>query len=242
MNIGENIKKFRLEKKLTQVQLGKLIGVAGATVTRYENGKIIPDFEMMDKISEALDITPIQLVGWNGMRSIPHKSEIEEIINNHLNKIKFPVHGMRKTWSKEIFDSINEYLGFDLFLDFVPEFIKYFYTNYTNNKTLLNLKKSIDENKNILSNDIEYIIDSSFEELEDKLTDSVYMSLMSDTINNIKKDLHKDLLEIIKKSMYEILVMDIFERTIEALNNLGIEKAFDYIMDLSEQPKYTDKE
>jgi transcriptional regulator with XRE-family HTH domain len=54
--IGDKIREFRKKKKLTQVELGKKIGVEGATVTRYENGGITPTYEVIKKIADALTI------------------------------------------------------------------------------------------------------------------------------------------------------------------------------------------
>lgn len=38
--VGETIKRTRLEKNMTQEDLGKLIGVQKAQISRIENGKI----------------------------------------------------------------------------------------------------------------------------------------------------------------------------------------------------------
>ena len=56
--IGDNIRAQRKKRKLTQVQLGEKIGVQGATVTRYENGVIVPNYDIIKSIAKALD-TPV---------------------------------------------------------------------------------------------------------------------------------------------------------------------------------------
>lgn len=42
MSIGENIKKIRVQKGLTQKQLGELCGMADSAIRRYENGRANP--------------------------------------------------------------------------------------------------------------------------------------------------------------------------------------------------------
>lgn len=56
MTIGENIRKFRKERKLTQKQLGDRCGIDEANIRKYENGKQNPKLETIQKIAEALNI------------------------------------------------------------------------------------------------------------------------------------------------------------------------------------------
>ncbi|WP_071126259.1 LexA family protein [Peptoniphilus lacydonensis] len=65
MNIGNRIKRKRLENKLTLEELGKKADVSRATMQRYESGKItnIPS-DRIERISEALGVSPAYLMGW----------------------------------------------------------------------------------------------------------------------------------------------------------------------------------
>lgn len=56
MTIGENIKKIRKEKGLTQKELGNLCHIDAANIRKYENGKQNPKTETLDKIAAALDV------------------------------------------------------------------------------------------------------------------------------------------------------------------------------------------
>ena len=42
MTVGENIKRIRLERKLTQKELGKRLGTSEAYIRAYESGKRNP--------------------------------------------------------------------------------------------------------------------------------------------------------------------------------------------------------
>ena len=63
MNIGEKIKKARIEKGYTQEELGNLIGVQKSAVNKYEKGRVVNiKRSVLAKISKVLDIPPVELV------------------------------------------------------------------------------------------------------------------------------------------------------------------------------------
>lgn len=63
MNIGEKIRKARLEKGYTQEELGNLIGVQKSAVAKYEKGRVVNiKRSVLAKISKVLDIPPVELV------------------------------------------------------------------------------------------------------------------------------------------------------------------------------------
>lgn len=56
MSIGTNIRKIRKSKKMSQSELGKLLGVSQAMVAQYENGTRIPKKETIRRIAYALEV------------------------------------------------------------------------------------------------------------------------------------------------------------------------------------------
>lgn len=62
MTIGENIKRIRKEKGLTQKQLGGLCHMADSAIRRYELGKAHPKLETIHKIARGLDVPVYMLV------------------------------------------------------------------------------------------------------------------------------------------------------------------------------------
>lgn len=62
MTVGENIKKIRKEKKISQKQLGVLCGMSESQIGQYENGYRSPKFETVLKIANALDISYFELL------------------------------------------------------------------------------------------------------------------------------------------------------------------------------------
>lgn len=57
MLIGQNIKKYRKEKKLTQKELALIIGKKEITVRKYESGDITLNVDMLQPIATALSVS-----------------------------------------------------------------------------------------------------------------------------------------------------------------------------------------
>jgi transcriptional regulator with XRE-family HTH domain len=57
MSIGERIKELRVQKKMTQSDLAKEVGLTYVQVGRYETQKSFPSAEVVQKLAQALDTT-----------------------------------------------------------------------------------------------------------------------------------------------------------------------------------------
>ncbi len=64
--IGKWIALLRKEKRLTQEQLAERLGVSNRSVSRWENGRNMPDFSLLWDIARELDVTVPELL--NGKR------------------------------------------------------------------------------------------------------------------------------------------------------------------------------
>lgn len=53
---AETVKKLRIEKGLSQIQLGNLMFVNNSTVARWENGRRLPDAAMITRLSRVLGV------------------------------------------------------------------------------------------------------------------------------------------------------------------------------------------
>lgn len=62
MKISEKIKFFRIQQGYTQEEFAKIIGIDRSNVSRYENGKIIPDVYKAVKIARLMGTTCEELV------------------------------------------------------------------------------------------------------------------------------------------------------------------------------------
>ena len=63
--IGQYIKQKRKEKKLTQQQLGDLVGVSFKAVSKWECGNSIPDISILKKVCKELEISIEELLDGN---------------------------------------------------------------------------------------------------------------------------------------------------------------------------------
>ena len=64
--IGAFLKELRTGKSLTQEQLAEKLGVAGRTVSRWENGNNMPDLSIMVELADFYDVDIRELL--NGER------------------------------------------------------------------------------------------------------------------------------------------------------------------------------
>ena len=63
MELGAKIKKARLERGLTQQELGNLVGVQKSAIAKYENGRVVNiKRSTLQKIASALEIRPSELM------------------------------------------------------------------------------------------------------------------------------------------------------------------------------------
>lgn len=71
MTVGENIKRIRKGKGLTQKKLGELCGIAESNIRKYESGKQNPKIETIDKIAHALNVPLAQIkedISWEEVK------------------------------------------------------------------------------------------------------------------------------------------------------------------------------
>ena len=63
MIIGERIRKERINRGLSQEELGKMLGVSKVSVCGYETGNRIPNMDTFIKLVETLNIEPNYILG-----------------------------------------------------------------------------------------------------------------------------------------------------------------------------------
>jgi transcriptional regulator with XRE-family HTH domain len=63
MNVGEKIRLARINKGMTQEELGKELGVQKSAIAKYENGRVVNiKRSTLKKISDVLGIAPSELI------------------------------------------------------------------------------------------------------------------------------------------------------------------------------------
>lgn len=61
--VGKRLKEIRLQKGLSQQELGNMIGVTKVSICGYENGTRVPTIDNLVKLADNLDITIDYLLG-----------------------------------------------------------------------------------------------------------------------------------------------------------------------------------
>jgi transcriptional regulator with XRE-family HTH domain len=61
-HVGRFIAAKRKEKNLTQGQLAERLHISNKTVSKWENGKCMPDYSIIEQLCEELDITVSELL------------------------------------------------------------------------------------------------------------------------------------------------------------------------------------
>ncbi len=62
ITIGRFIAQKRKEKNYTQEQLAEKLGVSNKTVSKWETGKCMPDYSIVKKLCDELEITIAELI------------------------------------------------------------------------------------------------------------------------------------------------------------------------------------
>lgn len=62
VSIGKFIARKRKEKNLTQEQLAEILSVSNKTISKWETGKCMPDYSIIQKLCEELEISIAELI------------------------------------------------------------------------------------------------------------------------------------------------------------------------------------
>ena len=90
MTIGDNIKRLRNFKNITQKELAERLGTSQQNLAQYENGKRNPKLETLQKIAKALEVTIEELltVDVNGIPSLNMMDIPVDDMGNFLNAVR----------------------------------------------------------------------------------------------------------------------------------------------------------
>ena len=106
--IGANIRKYRKQNKLTQTELGKLIGKTESSIRKYERGYVIIPLDVLDKIANVLNVPTYQIIDISkGVNSL-------EIIEKFLESIGYTyqiIYDVEKWHYEDEFDESGNFLG-----------------------------------------------------------------------------------------------------------------------------------
>ena len=170
MSIGENIKKVRKEKKLTQEKLSKEMGISRSYLSDVENNRYNPSSKTLNMFADKLDVSMLYLT--TGKRAVKDLTydEIEQSMEDAF-----------RSNNEEMQRSLKEKLKDLLDVELSHSEVTYL----TNAMTLLRLSENNDinlitsmlvtmiefiflkENENIDKEELNEIISIEFDEMKD---------------------------------------------------------------------------
>ncbi len=77
LTIGENIKRMRRERNITQEELAEIFGVTYQSVSRWENDACYPDMELLPQIADFFGMTVDKLLGAD---KVVEQKEVDEYL------------------------------------------------------------------------------------------------------------------------------------------------------------------
>jgi len=83
--IGKFIAKLRKEKNLTQEQLAERLGITDRAISKWENGRGMPDISLMKPLCKELGITINELLSGEKLDKKDYQDKFEENVLNTIN-------------------------------------------------------------------------------------------------------------------------------------------------------------
>ena len=84
--IGAFIAQCRREKNLTQIQLAEQLGITNQAVSKWENGRGMPDVSLLQPLCDALGISLNELFSGEHISTEEYKGKAEENICKLFNE------------------------------------------------------------------------------------------------------------------------------------------------------------
>ncbi|MBP3596928.1 MAG: helix-turn-helix transcriptional regulator [Clostridia bacterium] len=104
--IGKFIAELRKEKNLTQEQLAEKLGISNKSISRWENGKTMPDYSLLTDICNEFGITINELMSGEKIEKENYISKAEEnlvLLKKRLDKMHKILNKLTSILSKTIF-------------------------------------------------------------------------------------------------------------------------------------------
>lgn len=86
MGLGNTLKKLRLQKKMSQEDFAKMLGINRGTYAQYEIDRRTPDYETLKKIADFYHVSTDYLLGREEKTENKADVDIKELLLNQKNK------------------------------------------------------------------------------------------------------------------------------------------------------------
>lgn len=78
--IGQFIALKRKEKNLTQGQLAEMLNISNKTISKWETGKSMPDYSLINPLCEALDVTVSELLDGQASYNSMNEKQLIDLV------------------------------------------------------------------------------------------------------------------------------------------------------------------
>ncbi|MDD2196894.1 MAG: helix-turn-helix domain-containing protein [Bacteroidales bacterium] len=105
MNIGDNIKRVREAKNLTQKEVIMAIDMGAAMYSRIESGKTEPSLTTLEKIAKALGVSLVELI-----QSDESMSDVNSVDKSLMEKLRL-MEALNDEERKTIYTMLDAFIG-----------------------------------------------------------------------------------------------------------------------------------
>lgn len=114
IRIGENIKRLRTRKGITQEQLSEILHVSAVAVSKWERGETMPDITLLPKLAYYFQTTTDELLNYDACEV---ELRIVEFINKHTEAAEAGQYEACAELSREAYaDFPNDYRVIELYM------------------------------------------------------------------------------------------------------------------------------
>lgn len=132
MNIGLNIKKLRISRRMTQEELAEYTGVSSRAVSRWENGITYPDITLLPIIANIFEITVDELLDVDVYKK---DQDIKKILNEN---VEYKHTGEMEKSIELLKTALNKYPNnFEIMEEFMDSLFGYYCAKDEDRKSLL---------------------------------------------------------------------------------------------------------
>ena len=89
VRIGAFLKELRVQKRMTQEQLGEKLGVTNKTISRWECGTYLPPVEMLKELSDLYGLTINEIISGQRLNEEQFRQQAEMNIADALKTSAF---------------------------------------------------------------------------------------------------------------------------------------------------------
>lgn len=207
--IGKFIQERRKIMELTQVDLAERLGVSNRTISKWENGKSLPDYSMFQDLCNELDISINELLSGEKLTNENYQKKLEE---NFVSTIDYNNKKRNRKIKKIVINMVSLLIIYLLYKIFI---VYFYYKDYggergdrefPNNKEIMSVLIHYNgkANTNVFDK-LDIYIPDDFKLVTDKAKSNFVMDECIPYIKNLEDDKSFDAMILVCRRSYDNL-------------------------------------